>query len=129
MKIDWQQFGLRTNPYDILPLVEGGDLSLEDAFIGRAKERNFLDDIFESEDRTCLTICGETGVGKTSLANVHKYVWKYKKKKLLFSCRRGLCISRQIGGRRSCGVCQSRLCGKPCRKRKSRPAGYQPSVF
>ena len=88
MKIDWQQFGLRTNPYDILPLVEGGDLSLEDAFIGRAKERNFLDDIFESEDRTCLTICGETGVGKTSLANVHKYVWKYKKKKLLFSCRR-----------------------------------------
>lgn len=88
MQIPWQQFGLKTNPYDILPLVEGGTLSLEEAFIGREKERKILDDLFESDDRVCLTLCGDTGVGKTSLANVHKHLWKYKKEKLLFSCRR-----------------------------------------
>jgi GTPase SAR1 family protein len=88
MQINWQQFGLKNNPYDTLPLVEGGDLSLEEAFIGRVKERKTLDDIFASENRACLTICGDTGVGKTSLANLHKFVWKYNKKRPLFSCRR-----------------------------------------
>ena len=38
MEMNWQQFGLRTNPYDTLPLVEGGDLSLDEAFIGREKD-------------------------------------------------------------------------------------------
>lgn len=88
MQINWQQFGLKTNPYDTLPLVEGGELSLEDAFIGRDSERGILNNLFESENNTCLTICGDTGVGKTSLANFHKFVWKYGKDRLLFSCRR-----------------------------------------
>lgn len=88
MQINWQQFGLKTNPYDTLPLVEGGELSLEDAFIGRDSERKTLNKLFESENNICLTICGDTGVGKTSLANFHKFVWKYSKEKLLFSCRR-----------------------------------------
>jgi len=88
MQINWQQFGLKTNPYDTLPLVEGGELSLDDAFIGRENERMFLNEIFESENHTCLSICGDTGVGKTSLANFHKFIWKYNKQKLLFSCRR-----------------------------------------
>ncbi len=88
MQINWQQFGLKTNPYDTLPLVEGGELRLEDAFIGRDSERKFLNDIFESENNICLTMCGDTGVGKTSLANFHKFIWKYSKDKLLFSCRR-----------------------------------------
>ena len=86
--INWQQFGLKKNPYDTMPLVEGGDLPIEKAFVGREKEREFLNSLFESENRLCLTICGDVGVGKTSLANFHKFIWKYNKQKLLFSFRR-----------------------------------------
>jgi len=86
--INWQQFGLRGNPYDILPLIEGGELPIRKAFVGREQELEFLNNLFESENRLCLTICGDVGVGKTSLANVHKFVWKYKKQKSLFSFRR-----------------------------------------
>jgi hypothetical protein len=86
--VNWQQFGLKSNPYDTLPLIEGGYLSIEDAFVGRDKEINFLDNLFESERRACLAICGNVGVGKTSLANFQKVIWKYSKTKLLFSSRR-----------------------------------------
>ncbi|EKE15679.1 MAG: hypothetical protein ACD_11C00115G0019 [uncultured bacterium] len=86
--VNWQQFGLKSNPYDTLPLIEGGYLSIEDAFVGRDKEINFLDNLFESERRSCLAICGNVGVGKTSLANFQKVIWKYRKPKLLFSSRR-----------------------------------------
>ena len=71
-----------------VPLIEGGYLSIEDAFVGRDKEINFLDNLFESERRGCLAICGNVGVGKTSLANFQKVIWKYRKNKLLFSSRR-----------------------------------------
>jgi len=86
--INWQQFGLKKNPYDTIPLVEGGDLPIQKAFVGREKEKEFLDNLFESENRLCLTICGDVGVGKTSLANFQKVIWKYNKPKLLFSFRR-----------------------------------------
>lgn len=86
--INWQQYGLRKNPYDTFPLVEGGDVQISKAFVGRESERNFLDKVFESNDRLCLTICGDVGVGKTSLANFQKFIWKYNKQKLLFSFRR-----------------------------------------
>lgn len=89
MSINWQQFGLQANPYDILPLVEGGALAIDDAFIGRDQERKIINNLLESEDRMCLTICGSSGVGKTSLANMQKFVWKYKHQgKRLFSFRR-----------------------------------------
>ncbi len=87
-QINWQQFGLKKNPYDTLPLIEGGDLSIEKAFVGRDFEKNFLDSLFSSYDRICLSICGDVGVGKTSLANFHKFIWKYTKNKPLFSFRR-----------------------------------------
>ena len=86
--INWQQFGLKKSPYDTLPLVEGGDLPIEKAFVGREQEKEFLNGLFESENHLCLTICGDVGVGKTSLANFHKFIWKHNKQKLLFSFRR-----------------------------------------
>jgi len=86
--VSWQQFGLKKDPYDTLPLVEGGDLPIEEAFVGREKERDFIDNLLTAEDRLCLTVCGNFGVGKTSLVNFQKFIWKYKKKKLLFSTRR-----------------------------------------
>lgn len=88
MAIDWQQFGLRKNPFDTVPLVEGGDLPIDKAFVGRKSEREIIDDLFESEDRLCLIVAGNVGVGKTSLINFEKFVWKYSKSKLLFSSRR-----------------------------------------
>ncbi len=99
--INWQQFGLKKNPYDTLPLVEGGDLPIEKAFVGREKERKFLNDLFESENRLCLTICGDVGVGKTSLANFHKFIWKYKKQKLLFSFRREIEVCEDLLDKKS----------------------------
>lgn len=95
--INWQQFGLKKNPYDTLPLIEGGDLPIDKAFVGRIKERDFLNSLFESESRLCLTICGEVGVGKTSLANHHKFTWKYyQSKKPLFSFRREIEASSEL---------------------------------
>ncbi|MFH1429718.1 MAG: winged helix-turn-helix domain-containing protein [Candidatus Margulisiibacteriota bacterium] len=86
--INWQQFGLKKDPYDTFPLIEGGDLPIEQAFIGRENEKQFLNSLFQSENRLCATVCGDVGVGKTSLANFHKFIWKYHTEKRLFSFRR-----------------------------------------
>ncbi len=99
--INWQQFGLKNNPYDTLPLVEGGDISIKDAFVGRVKEREFIDNIFNADNRGCLVICGETGVGKTSLANFQKFIWKYTTPKLLFSFRREIEACDEILNKKS----------------------------
>lgn len=87
-QINWQQFGLKKDPYDTHALVEGGELPIEKAFIGRGQEKEFLNNIFDSTERLSMVICGDVGVGKTSLANFHKFIWKYKTPKLLFSFRR-----------------------------------------
>lgn len=94
--ISWQQFGLKKNPYNTKPLVEGGDLPIEKAFIGREKEKQYLNGLFENEDRLSLAICGDVGVGKTSLANFVKFLNKYKKEKLLFSSRREIEASADL---------------------------------
>jgi Cdc6-like AAA superfamily ATPase len=86
--VNWQQFGLRGNPYDTEALTEGGELLIERAFVGREKEREFIEALFSSENRVALAICGDTGVGKTSLANFEKYLWKNSTPKFLFSFRR-----------------------------------------
>jgi len=86
--INWQQFGLRSNPYDTEALTEGGELSIRDAFVGRESERKTIDALLESENRLALAVCGGTGVGKTSLVNYEKYLWKNNTKKQLFSFRR-----------------------------------------
>ena len=86
--INWQQFGLKKDPFDTTALIEGGDLLIDKAFVGREQEKSFLNGLFESSDRLCLAITGDVGVGKTSLANFHKFIWKYTKPKLLFSFRR-----------------------------------------
>lgn len=86
--IDWQQFGLKRNPYDTLPLTDGGELPIEAAFVGRRRERELLSSIFASEHHACVAVCGDVGVGKTSLANMQKITWKHNRKKPLFSFRR-----------------------------------------
>jgi len=86
--INWQQFGLKGNPYDTLPLVEGGEVSLEAAFVGRERERQVIESAFSQDSRAAIAICGDVGVGKTSLANMEKFSWKYGKTKPLFSFRR-----------------------------------------
>lgn len=99
--IVWQQFGIRKDPYDTMPLVEGGDLPIKEAFVGREKEREMLHDFCENTDHLALAICGGIGVGKTSLANVHKFIWKYYSKKLLFSFRREIEASETLLDKKS----------------------------
>ena len=101
-QINWQQFGLKKDPYDTLALVEGGDLPIEKAFVGREVERQRLNNLFNSTDRLCVALCGNTGVGKTSLANFHKFFWKYQnKEKRLFSFRREIEASADILDKRN----------------------------
>ncbi|MBI5753665.1 hypothetical protein HZA40_00795 [Candidatus Peregrinibacteria bacterium] len=99
--INWQQFGLKKDPFDTSALIEGGDLPIEKAFVGRDQEKNFLNNLFESSNGLCLTICGAVGVGKTSLINFHKFIWKYEKTKLLFSFRREIEASGELLNKRS----------------------------
>lgn len=96
MFTDWQQFGLKRNPFDITPLVEGSDLSIEDVFVGRTREQRILDNLFSQEERLCLIVSGDVGVGKTSFVNRQKYIWKYKTQKLLFSSRREIEMNSQL---------------------------------
>lgn len=101
MALDWQQFGLKRNPFDTLPLVEGGDLPIEKAFVGRMDERDMIDSLFEQETHLCLIVAGEVGVGKTSLVNFQKFIWKYNKSKLLFSSRREIEASKYLLDKRN----------------------------
>jgi hypothetical protein len=99
--LNWQQYGLKKDPFDTFPLVEGGDIAIEKAFIGRDKEKEYLDSIFTNNDRVCLTVCGDVGIGKTSLANFHKFLFKYQKIKLLFSARREIEAHEDLLNKRS----------------------------
>lgn len=86
--VNWQQYGLKKNPFDTLPLIEGGDIDIGEAFVGRDKESNYINELLGSIPRLCLAICGDVGVGKTSLANFVKHISKHKSNKRLFSFRR-----------------------------------------
>ncbi len=89
MGINWQQFGLRGNPYSTNPLTEGGDMPIEKVFVGRSNERRVLDDFLAMEEGGCITVCGKAGVGKTSLINFEKYLFKNPPdQRPLFSFRR-----------------------------------------
>ncbi|MBI2426555.1 MAG: hypothetical protein HYV34_01790 [Candidatus Kerfeldbacteria bacterium] len=93
---NWQHFGLRENPYDTSPLKEGASLPIQKAFVGREKEQTFLDHLFLSGNRVCLAVCGDVGVGKTSMVNFHKFQWKYHKEQLLFSSRKEIEAHRNL---------------------------------
>ncbi len=83
----WEVYGLKGNPYSTNPLLkEGGFLPIEEAFVGREQEKvtllKFMDD-----EQGCLFVCGNVGVGKTSLLNLHKHRCKQKKDPV-FSARK-----------------------------------------
>ena len=100
--INWQQFGLRSNPYDTNPITEGGELPIDQAFVGRKAEIKTIQDVFLSDSRACLAILGNVGVGKTSLANYSKYILKSGKKgKILFSFRREMEASKNLLNKRN----------------------------
>lgn len=88
--IDWQVFGLKKNPYSLRPLQDGGDVSIDKLFVGRENEREMIDKYIASEDQGCFVICGDAGVGKTSLINFEKFIWKTSRPNLFFSAKREL---------------------------------------
>ncbi|MFQ5493346.1 MAG: winged helix DNA-binding protein [Candidatus Dojkabacteria bacterium] len=84
----WPEYGLRSDPFDTMPLIEGGDINIEKAFVGRKSERDLIDEIFSATNGSRITITGDVGVGKTSFTNFEKYLWKYQKKERgIFSFR------------------------------------------
>ncbi len=100
--VNWQNFGLKKNPYDTLPLLEGGDIPIEGAFVGRVTERKIIDSVLESGDRGCLIIAGNVGVGKTTLTNFVKFRRKnVLDRKPLFSSRREIEASAESLNKRA----------------------------
>ncbi|MFA4930285.1 MAG: hypothetical protein WC570_00245 [Patescibacteria group bacterium] len=96
-KVNWQNFGLKSNPYLTDPLVEGGQLNIDKAFVGRQVEIRTINDQIESLNNLCMIISGDVGVGKTSLVNYVKYFWKHKgRDKYLFSSRREIEANENI---------------------------------
>lgn len=83
----WELYGLKGNPYSTNPLLtEGGFLPIEQAFVGREQEQDILMK-FMDDEQGCLFVCGDAGVGKTSLLNFHKHRCKQKQRPV-FSARK-----------------------------------------
>lgn len=100
--INWEDYGLRKNPFDTLPLLEGGDLPLEKAFVGRDEEKKYLNELFSSDSHANIVVCGNVGSGKTSLVSFHKYFWKYnQKERPLFSSRREIEATASVLNKKS----------------------------
>ena len=87
--INWYSFGLKANPFNNNPLHEGGEYMIDQVFVGREHERKILDSLFEFEEQGSIVVSGNVGVGKTSLVNLEKSLWKIKTdRRALFSFRR-----------------------------------------
>lgn len=99
--INWSEYGLKNDPYCDAPLKEGGELDVDKAFIGRDADIRIIDSVISSSNRACLTICGNVGIGKTSLANFEKFKWKNKTQKPLFSFRREIEANNYILNKKS----------------------------
>ncbi len=66
----WELYGLRMSPFSTSPLlVKGGLIPLE-SFIGRKEELKQLLKVFGVEGGSRTLVCGDVGVGKTTLVNV-----------------------------------------------------------
>src|SRR3989338_11246917 len=69
----WELYGLKTNPFSTSPLlVQGGILPI-DCFFGRDAELKRLSRVFSSGGGNRLLVCGDVGVGKTTLVNFARY--------------------------------------------------------
>ncbi|MDD5055190.1 MAG: hypothetical protein PHZ00_02885 [Candidatus Peribacteraceae bacterium] len=79
----WNSYGLTADPYSILPLTEGGALSVDQVFVGRQEELGVLMQTMTGE-RVTMLINGNVGVGKTSLLNFHKHRCRSLKKETPF---------------------------------------------
>lgn len=69
----WELYGLKTNPFSTSPLlVQGGVLPIG-CFFGREAELKRLARVFSSGGGNRLLVCGDVGVGKTTLVNFARY--------------------------------------------------------
>jgi len=66
----WELYGLKTNPFSTSPLLVKGGLIPIESFCGRKEELNRLLKIFSSDGGSRTLVCGDVGVGKTTLVNV-----------------------------------------------------------
>lgn len=95
----WEAYGLKGNPFTTSPLVEGGALPIEQAFIGRKEELRILADVMR-EERASVFVSGNVGVGKTSLLNFHKHRFRTTDENPLLSPRRELEATKELMSKR-----------------------------
>ncbi len=69
----WELYGLKTNPFSTSPLLVKGGLIPIESFSGRKEELARLLKIFRSDGGSRTLVCGDVGVGKTSLVNVARF--------------------------------------------------------
>ena len=77
----WERFGFRDNPYDTraLSLSPESALSVAEAFVGRGEKSNewrLLTNFLRNPGGGCAVVEGDVGVGKTTFANFHRYLWE-----------------------------------------------------
>ncbi len=65
----WELYGFTSNPFDTSPLLVQGGLLPIASFTGRKKEVEQLESLFRSSGGSRAFVCGDIGVGKTSLVN------------------------------------------------------------
>ncbi|HCC72072.1 MAG TPA: hypothetical protein DEQ09_13115 [Bacteroidales bacterium] len=85
----WTRFGFSDNPYDTKALSRSGILPIEQAYIKRndyGEIGGILDSFFANPGGGNIIIEGDSGVGKTTFVNYHKFLWKSRDKGIrLFS--------------------------------------------
>lgn len=69
----WELYGLKTNPFSTSALLLKGGLIPLESFSGRKEELARLLKIFRSDGGSRSLVCGDIGVGKTTLVNVARY--------------------------------------------------------
>jgi GTPase SAR1 family protein len=66
----WELYGLHMSPFSTSPLLVKGGLIPTESFIGRKEELKHLLKMFGSEGGSRTLVCGDVGVGKTTLVNM-----------------------------------------------------------
>lgn len=66
----WELYGFKTNPFSTSPLLVKGGLIPIESFSGRKEELTRLLKMFSSDGGSRTLVCGDIGVGKTTLVNV-----------------------------------------------------------
>jgi len=100
----WERYGFTDNPFDTraLSLAPTSSLPVSKAFVGRgedSKETRLMRNFLRNPGGGCIVVEGETGVGKTTFVNYHRYLWENIAKTKLLTPAAGISVQKEWGPR------------------------------